>query len=455
MSEESLAAPGHVFHYLPNTERDRSEIFRVLGITSVSELFNDIPERFRDPPLDLPAPASELELRAELEALAARDRHSKDCRSFLGAGSYNHFIPAIVRAITSRGEFLTAYTPYQGEASQGTLQATYDFQTMVCNLLAMEVADAGMYDGATALAEAALMACRITGRGRVAILDTVSPAYQEVVGTYIRPQSIELDRVDSKDTRVSEDTACLLVQNPNFFGYIEDLAALEQKAHGAGALLVVSVNPMALGMFRPPGEFGADIVTGEGQPVGIPTSFGGPYIGLFATRQIYVRQMPGRLAGRTVDSQGRTGYVLTLSTREQHIRRERATSNICTNQALMSLAITVYLAAMGKRGLREVAELCYQKAHYAASLISETPGYSLPFDGVFFNEFAVRCPGPPAEINARLLEMGITGGLDISHLTPNGLLVAVTEMSSKQDIEALASALAEYSASARTGPNSS
>ena len=436
---------GPKFHYIPNTDEDREEMLQLLGIETVEELFADIPEQFRNPPLDLPPPMSELELRRELQGLAAQNRHLGQCTSFLGAGAYNHFSPSIVRSIISRGEFLTAYTPYQPEVSQGTLQATYDFQTMICNLLGMEISDAGMYDGATGLAEAALMACRITGRGRVAVLNTVSPAYREVISTYTLPQGIEITTLDARSPLVPDDSACLIVQHPNFFGYLEDLSALEREAHGKGALLVVSTNPVAMGLFRPPGEYRADIVTGEGQPLGIPISFGGPYVGLFATRREYVRQMPGRLVGKTVDSQGRTGYVLTLSTREQHIRRERATSNICTNQALMTLAATVYLAALGKAGLRNVAELCYHNAHYAASLVGNLGGFSFPFEGVFFNEFAVRCPAPPAEINRGLLERDIIGGLDISDLTPNGMLLCVTELNTREEIETLASVLSEYS----------
>ena len=439
------------FHYIPNTEEDRREMLRVLGIKTVEELFADIPEGLRNPPLNILAPLSEMELRREMETLASQNLHLRECASFLGAGIYNHFSPSIVRSIISRGEFLTAYTPYQAEVSQGTLQVTYDFQTMICNLLGMEVADAGMYDGASSLAEAALMSCRVTDRKRVAVLDTVSPMYRQVINTYTYPQGVELHTLDSRAPRMPGDVACLIVQYPNFFGYLEDLASLERLAHDAGALFVVSANPVAMGLFRPPGEYNADIVTGEGQALGIPPSFGGPYVGLFAAQQRYVRQMPGRIVGRTVDSLGRTGYVLTLSTREQHIRRERATSNICTNEALMTLAATVYLAALGKQGLRQVAELCYHKAHYAASLIGEITGFSFPFQGTFFNEFAVQCPAPPSEINGRLLERNIIGGLDISDMVPNGMLLCATEMNTREEIEALASVLSEFSSGYKTG----
>ena len=445
MVQDADKTSRHPFHYIANTDADRTEMLRTLGIETVEELFADIPQELRNPSLDIPPPLSEMELRRELESLAAQNRHPGGRACFLGAGAYYHFIPSVVRSIISRGEFLTAYTPYQPEVSQGTLQATYDFQTMICNLLGMDVADAGMYDGASALAEAALMACRITGKGCVAILNTVSPTYRQVVNTYTHPQGIEILTLEGRSPRMPENAACLIVQYPNYFGYLDDLAVLEREAHGADSLLVVSANPLAMGLFRPPGEYNADIVIGEGQPLGIPPSFGGPYVGLFTARQRYVRQMPGRIVGKTVDSRGRPGYVLTLSTREQHIRRERATSNICTNQALMTLAATVYLAALGKRGLRHVAELCYHKAHYAASLIGELRGFSFPCQGTFFHEFAVQCPAPPAEINRRLLEKDIIGGLDISDLLPNGMLICVTEMNTREEIETLASALSEYS----------
>ncbi|MSQ22745.1 MAG: aminomethyl-transferring glycine dehydrogenase subunit GcvPA [Dehalococcoidia bacterium] len=430
--------------YVPNTEADRQAILQAIGVASVQELFGDIPRAFRNPALNIPAPLSELELMQEFEALAAENRHAFQGPCFLGAGAYRHFIPAVVQAIASRGEFLTAYTPYQPEVSQGTLQVIYELQSLTCQLFDMDVSNAGMYDGATSLAEAALMACRITHRYRVACLDTLSPLYRQVLETYARPQGVEVYTVSpGTSVPMRDDTACLVAQHPNFFGYLEDLSRLEQEAHKQGALLVVSTDPIAMGMFRAPGSYGADMVTAEGQPLGIPVSFGGPYIGLFSCKSQYVRQMPGRIVGRTVDGQGRTGYVLTLQTREQHIRRERATSNICTSEALMGLMATVYLATVGKQGLRQVAELCYQKAHYAASLIQRIPGYSLHLRGAFFQEFVVRCPRPPAEINAALLNKGIVGGLDVSEQIPNGLLLCVTEMNSRQEIEALVRALAE------------
>ena len=429
-----------------------------IGVGSLDDLFLDIPEEFRNPSLDLPAPLSELEIQKELAGFAGKNRPLGSGPSFLGAGSYHHFIPAIVKALMTRGEFLTAYTPYQPEVSQGTLQVIYEFQSLIANLFEMEVANAGMYDGATSLAEGVLMACRVTQRRQVAIADTLSPDYLEVIHTYCQAQGIEIQLTQAADPEVTEETSCLVVQYPNFFGYLEDLSSLSDRAHRPGALLVVSADPMALGMFQPPGHYDADIVTGEGQPLGIPTSFGGPYLGLFTTKQQYIRQMPSRLVGKTVDSQGRTGYVLTLQTREQHIRRERATSNICTNEALYALASTIYLAAMGRQGLRQIAELCYHKAHYAAAKIAELPGYSLPrsgpMSGAFFQEFVIQCPESPARINQRLLEQNILGGWDLTADSngsapasgcEQGMLLCVTEMNSKEDIDCLVSALGEFS----------
>jgi len=441
-------------HYIPNTELDQTEMLRTIGVDSVDDLFLDIPGEYRNPILGLPEPLSELEIQRELSEFAARNRPLASGPSFLGAGSYHHFIPSVVKALMTRGEFLTAYTPYQPEVSQGTLQVIYEFQTLIANLFDMEVANAGMYDGATSLAEGVLMACRVTQRDRVVVLDTISPDYLAVIKTYCQAQGIQLSLSSTEKLEVNGETACLVAQYPNFYGYLEDVSSFSDLAHHNGALLVVSADPMALGMFKPPGSYDADIVTGEGQPLGIPTSFGGPYLGLFTTKQQYIRQMPSRLVGRTLDDQGRTGFVLTLQTREQHIRRERATSNICTNEALYALASTVYLSAMGKNGLRQISELCYHKAHYAASKIAELPGYKIPVSGTFFQEFVVECPVSPRDINQRLLKDNILGGLD---LTPelNGdkgnqqfteaMLFCITEMNSRDDIDSLVSVLGEFS----------
>ena len=430
-------------HYIPNTIAEQDELLAAVGLSSVDDLFADIPDDYRNPPLRLPDPMSELEIQRELGAMAGRNRPLSSGPSFLGAGSYYHFIPSIVKAVMTRGEFLTAYTPYQPEVSQGTLQVIFEFQTMISALYGMEVANAGMYDGATSLAEAVLMACRVTRRQQVVVSDTVAPAYREVIATYCQAQGIALDIVPTADigASVTEATAGVVAQYPNFYGGLDDLAGLAATAHDDGALLVVSADPLAMGMLRPPGEFGADIVTGEGQPIGIPPSFGGPYLGLFSCKQQYIRQMPSRLVGRTTDTQGRTGYVLTLQTREQHIRRERATSNICTNEALYALASTIYLAAMGRQGLRQVSELCYHKAHYAAAAIAALDGYSLPQSGEFFQEFVVTCPESPAKINRRLMGQNILGGLDVSDRFDNGMLLCVTEMNSRDDIDLLVDAL--------------
>jgi len=416
------------------------------GAASIADLFNDIPSQFRNPPLKLPAPLAELDLKREMGALAKQNSSVDDYACFLGAGAYNHFIPGIVRTVTSRSEFLTSYTPYQPEISQGTLQAMYEFQTMVCELTGMEVANDGMYDGATALAEAALMACRLTRRSTVAVLETVSPRYREVLETYVAPQNIAVMTTPAGANKVDAQSACLIVQSPNYFGYVEQLSSLAKAAHASGALLVVSIDPISLGLFKPPGEYGADIVVGEGQSLGSSLNCGGPYLGLFACKQEYLRQMPGRIVGKTVDSKGRKGFVLTMQTREQHIRREKATSNICTAETLVALASTVSMAALGKKGLQEVAETCYHKAHYAAAQIAATPGFSLPFKGVFFKEFVIKCPKPPAELNRKLLRRKIIGGLDIDNLVPNGMLVCVTEMNTREQINSLVSGLKEASA---------
>ena len=431
-------------HYIPNTAAEQDDLLAAVGLSSIDELFSDIPDDYRNPELRLPDPMSELETQRELSGMAGRNRHLASGPSFLGAGSYYHFIPSIVKAVMTRGEFLTAYTPYQPEVSQGTLQVIFEFQTMISALYGMEVANAGMYDGATSLAEAVLMACRVTRRQHIIVSDTVGPAYRQVIATYCQAQGISIDVVPTDEIggSITEATAGVVAQYPNFYGGLDDLAALASTAHDDGALLVVSADPLAMGMLKPPGEFGADIVTGEGQPIGIPPSFGGPYLGLFSCKQQYIRQMPSRLVGRTTDTQGRTGYVLTLQTREQHIRRERATSNICTNEALYALASTIYLAAMGRHGLRQVAELCYHKAHYAASSIANLDGYSLPQTGQFFQEFVVSCPEAPAKINRKLMERNILGGLDVSDRFENGMLLCVTEMNSREDIDQLVDALA-------------
>lgn len=343
----------------------------------------------------------------------------------------------MIEHITARSEFYTAYTPYQAEVSQCTLQAIYEYQSLVCQLTGMGVSNAGMYDGSTAAAEAAIMACIIKRKDKVAILNTVNPIYREVIDIYARGRNLSVKTVESNSDNLSSDCACLIVQQPNFFGHLEEMEAYAQQTHDVGALFITIVDPISLGMFKSPREYETDIVVGEGKVLSNPISFGGPGLGIFARRKEYVRQMPGRIVGRTLDVDGKPSYVMTLVTREQHIRREQATSNICTSEALVALAATVYLATLGKRGLRQVAELCYHKAHYAAKAISKLKGYSLVFQKPFFKEFVIRCPVAPCQINQALFKEGIIGGLDMSNIIDNGMLLCVTEMNAKQEIDKL------------------
>lgn len=441
--------------YVPHTDADRQRMLEAIGVDSIDRLFEVVPEGSRYPSLDLPPALSEMEVVRLLRGLAEENADLGHHPCFLGAGAYRHFIPAVVDHVLRRGEFYTAYTPYQPEASQGTLTAIYEYQSMICDLTGMDVTNASLYDGASAMAEAALMAARITRREELVVARNVHPAYRQVLQTYTQGLGMPIrevgydrhGRVDlaSAEEALSSGSACLIVQHPNFFGCLEELSSAGELAHRVGALLVTCVDPIALGFFRPPGEEGADLVVGEGQALGNPLSFGGPYLGFLACRQEYMRQLPGRLVGMTTDTQGRRGFVLTLQTREQHIRREKATSNICSNEALVALAATVYLAAMGKQGLRQVAELCFHKAHYAARQIESLPGFALPF-GQFFKEFVVKTPLSPQEMNAKLWERGIVGGYDLGRHYPelaDGLLFCVTEMNPKEEIDALVRALGE------------
>jgi glycine dehydrogenase subunit 1 len=418
-------------------------MMREIGIGSIEELFQDIPERLRHAQFKLPSPLSELELKKELNQLASRNIGLDNYACFLGAGSYRHFIPGTVEHVIGRSEFYTAYTPYQAEVSQGTLQGTYEYQSLACQLTGMEVSNAGMYDGSTAAAEAAIMACMITKRGKIAVSSTVNPTYRDVIRTYVNARNFSMETVEL-DSSLSSDCACLVAQQPNFFGYLEEMEAHVQKAHDIGALFIAIVDPISLGMFKPPGHYGADIAVADAQALGNPTGFGGSSLGVFTCRQEYLRQMPGRIVGKTVDVEGKPGYVMTLVTREQYIRRERATSNICTSEALMALAAAVYLATLGKRGLRQVAELCYHKAHYAADRIAKLKGYSLVFPKPFFKEFVIRCPVAPSRINQGLMKKGIIGGLDISHTIENGMLLCVTEMNTRQEIDKLVEILGTF-----------
>ena len=423
--------------YIPNTDADRSAMLREIGVSSTEELFQDIPERFRSAHFELPPPLSELELKRELWQLANRNANLDDYVGFLGAGCYRHFVPSTIEHIIGRSELYSAYTPYQAEVSQGTLQSAYEYQSLICQLTAMDVSNAGMLDGSTAAAEAGIMACVRTKRGKVAVLTTVNPTYREVIDTYVKGRNLSVETIEPNSDHLPPDCACLIVQQPNFFGYFEQMEAYVQKAHDIGALLITVFDPISLGMFKPPGDYGADVAVAEGQPLGIPLCFGGPYLGIFACRKEYVRQMPGRVVGKTVDVEGKPGYIMTMVAREQYIRREKAISNICTSEALLATAATIYLATVGKSGLRQVAELCYHKAHYAAKAISKLKGYSLAFEQPFFKEFVIRCPVAPSKINQALLQERIIGGLDISHMIDNGMLLCITEVNTKEDIDRL------------------
>ncbi len=438
--------------YIPNSPGERRSMLADIGLNRIEDLFDQIPEQLKlNEAIGIGDPMSEPELLEYFGELASRNRI--DYKSFLGGGAYSHFIPVIIDSLISRAEFFTAYTPYQPELSQGTLQYTFEFQTMICQLTGMEVANSSLYDGSTAVAEAVLMANRVTRRSRFVIANTVHPQYREVVSAYTKNLDLTIDLVDHTEAGtldptalgIDKETAAVVVQSPNFFGCVEDLAALAGAAHEAGALLIVALTePMNLGVLKPPGACGADIVAGETQSFGIPLSYGGPYCGMFATLEKHVRQMPGRLVGEARDSEGRRGYVLTLSTREQHIRREKATSNICTNQGLFALMATVYLSTMGKHGVQEVARQNLQKAHYAASEISKINGFDLKFSAPFFNEFVIRTPRPATEVIAQLLDEKIIGGLALSTYYPemsDSMLVCVTETAKRETIDRLVKAL--------------
>ncbi len=435
--------------YIPNTDADRAEMLSAIGVGSLDDLFAPIPKHLQyNQELNIPSRMDQITLAKHLNKLAAKNVHAEAYPCFLGAGIYDHYVPPTVAAITGRSEFYTSYTPYQPEVSQGMLQSIFEFQTLLCQLLAMDVANASMYDAATAMAEAAIMAAELTGRKRVTVLSSVHPSYRQVLETYLRHMNISIDvaaDADGMGEQASEDTAAVIVQHPNFFGTLEDMERLGQEAHAAGALLIACVDPISLGLLTPPGEYDADIVVGEGQALGCPMGYGGPLLGFFACKTKFMRRLPGRIVGQTTDGDGKRAFVMTLRTREQDIRRERATSNICTNVALFALAATVYLATMGRKGLTQVAELCLQKTHYAASEIAKLPGYALAFpDKPFFKEFVVKTPGDPVEINKNLMEQGIIGGLALNKFYPemgNAMLICVTEQRTKEEIDALVTAL--------------
>ncbi len=447
--------------YIPNSPAERAEMLRTVGLNAPEELFSSIPaDILLRAPLNTPAALSEPELLAYFDRLAVKNTAAYR-PSFLGAGAYAHYAPTIIDALIQRSEFFTAYTPYQPEVSQGTLQAIFEFQTLVCQLTGMEVANASMYDGSTSVAEAVLMAERVTRRNKVIVSPALHPEYLHVAETYVTHAGIELQQAGLDNAsgltdfdggaQLDDQTAAIVVQSPNFFGCVEDLQALAERAHKVGALLIVVVTEsMSLGLLRAPGACGADIVVAEGQSFGVPVSFGGPYVGLFATREKFARQMPGRLVGVAYDKEGRRGFVLTLATREQHIRREKATSNICTNEGLIALAATIYMETLGRKGLQEVAMQCAQKAAYAARQFAARTGFTLPYSAPRFNEFIVRAPVAADELLRRLAaERNITGGLALARYfpdRPNDLLVCVTELNTRAEIDALVGGCKELTA---------
>lgn len=437
-------------HYLPLTDQDRREMLSTIGAASIEDLFNDIPAAVRlKGDLNLPPAMSEPEVLLHLNSLAAKNKHFQNCVSFMGAGIYDHFIPTAIKHITGRSEFYTSYTPYQPEISQGVLQAIFEYQTMICQLTGMDVANASMYDGGTAVTEGAIMGCGATRRSKVLVSQSVSPFYRAVLSNYFNSRGLELAEIPLRDgctdrakleELLGDDVATVVLQQPNFFGMVENMNGIADLVHSHKALFLVAADPISLGILQTPAEYGADIVVGEGQCLGVPASFGGPVLGIMAAREKFVRQMPGRIAGETVDSEGNRGYVLTLQTREQHIRREKAASNICSNEALVALAASVYLALMGPQGIRDVAEQCLQKANYARDQITSLNGYQLAFPGLNFKEFAVILPGNPAELNRNLLAKDILGGVDLGLYYPdlkNTMLFAVTEKRTRAEIDAL------------------
>jgi glycine dehydrogenase subunit 1 len=446
------------FPYLPHTEADRQAMLKSIGVRAFEELIEQIPQAVRAGELEIPSGLSELELKEYVAALAAKNKPASTQRCFLGGGSYRRFVPAAVPAIVSRSEFATAYTPYQPEVSQGSLQAIYEFQTAVCLLTGMEVANASMYDGPSACAEAALMAARLTGRNKILLSDSVNPEYRLVTETYARSCGLALGQLAAAGgitgkIAADSDCAAVIVQHPNYFGCLEDLSAIAEETHKHGALLIVVTDPIALGLLMPPGDFGADIVVGDAQPCGNFLSFGGPSAGYMATRQQFVRQLPGRLSGMTIDNRGQRAFTLTLQTREQHIRRAKATSNICTNQALNALTMLVYLTLMGPQGLREVAEVSVRRAHHLAEKLATIEGVKLRFNNPYFSEFLIDTPLPPSAVLDELAGKNILGGLTLDRFYPelkNSILVSVTELNSPCELDEYAIELSEIVAKKRS-----
>jgi glycine dehydrogenase subunit 1 len=442
--------------YIPHTDANRKAMLEAVGVKTLEDLFPAVPDKYKFPELRLPAALSEMETWWEMQGLSEANADVNHYACFLGAGAYNHYVPHTVDYVLRRGEFYTAYTPYQPEISQGTLQAMFEYQSMICQLTGMDVSNASHYDGATSMAEGVLMSMNATkgNRKKIVMSPAVHPQYRSVLRTYTQGMHVNIVGDDKLKNDLPDllklldkDTACLVIQSPNFFGQIENVKGVAEAVHAVGALLIVVTDPISLGILTPPGEYGADVVVAEGQPLGIPLSYGGPYLGIFATKNAYVRKMAGRLIGETVDGDGKRGFVLTLSTREQHIRREKATSNICTNQGLLALAAATYLATLGKCGLDSVARLCWHKSHYAAKQIDVLDGYKVLSGKPFFKEFVVKLPKPVEAVNEFLLEeFDIIGGYDLGQDYPhlkNHMLIAVTETNNQQEIDDLANGLKE------------
>jgi glycine dehydrogenase subunit 1 len=438
--------------FVPNTEQNRKDMLKKIGVKDFPELIRTIPDSIRlKRELKLPPPLSEMELVRLLGQMADRNKDASRMICFLGGGAYDHFIPAMVDHIISRSEYYTAYTPYQAEMSQGTLQTIYEFQSQICELTGMDVANASMYDGATAVAEAALLAHAHTGRGEILVAGSINHNYRKVIHTYCGSIKLKVNTLplaekegladlNAAKKMITEKTAGVIIQTPNFFGLLEEVSRIEPWVHSAGGLLILACDPISLGILKTPGEYGADIAVGEGQALGNHLYLGGPYLGYFACRKSLIRRMPGRIVATTTDTRGRRGFVMTLQTREQHIRREKATSNICTNQALCALSACVYLSLMGRAGIKKVAELCLQKSHYAANEISRIDGFSKRYGGPFFKEFVITSPVPAGEVVKRLVKKDILAGIDLEIFDPkskNELLVCVTEKRTKEEIDLL------------------
>lgn len=439
--------------YIPNTGSDQAQMLSQIGKKSIGDLFNVIPDKVKIESVGVlpPQGISEAELKESLEKFGKKNSNTRDFVSFLGGGSYDHFIPSTVNHIINKSEFYTAYTPYQPEISQGMLQSIFEYQSLICDLTGMDACNASMYDGATAMAEAASLAVHFTGRNEILVSKAVNPNFRQVLNTYAAgagwrvaefgyKKDLGASSLEEADKKLTDKTACVMLANPNFFGCLEDIEKFSKLAGARGALSIVSIDPISLGILKRPGDIGVDIVVGEGQPLGLPQNFGGPYLGIFAVKKDYLRLMPGRIVGETVDTKGRRGYVLTLQAREQHIRREKAFSNICSNEALCALAATVYLATMGKTGLREVADQCLQKAHYAKKKLSKLVAFKSPS----FKEFAIKLTKPIDQVDQKLLENKIIGGLDLGKYYPelkDHMLIAVTETVKKEDVDRLVSVI--------------